>query len=97
MGSGRYSDALTYEEWYNLALAQRVHYNFVEIVAIAEVLLVRFFHSLFHTGHSLTCAACFVMYAASVWIVSPIVCFNSWSRVHRKSSSLHHWIPVQRS
>lgn len=30
MGCGRYSDKLTYEQWYNFNNAQRVHLNFLE-------------------------------------------------------------------
>lgn len=30
MGCGRYSQKLSYQEWYNFNNAQRVHYNFIE-------------------------------------------------------------------
>ena len=31
MGMGRYSDKLTYKEWYEFGNAQRAHYNFLEM------------------------------------------------------------------
>lgn len=41
MGCGRYSDKLTYKEWYEFNSAQRAHGNFVEWIAssIAFVLI----------------------------------------------------------
>ena len=30
MGQGRYSDKLSYKDWYNFNNAQRTHYNFIE-------------------------------------------------------------------
>jgi len=33
MGSGRYSERLSYKDWYIFNNSQRVHYNFVEQVA----------------------------------------------------------------
>ena len=41
MGSGRYSDKLTYKEWYEFNNAQRAHYNFIEQIGpILTLLLV---------------------------------------------------------
>ena len=40
MGSGRYSEKLSYKEWYMFNCAQRVHYNFVEMIATYEILLL---------------------------------------------------------
>eukprot|EP01017_Pseudomicrothorax_dubius_P051011 TRINITY_DN9747_c0_g1_i1.p1 TRINITY_DN9747_c0_g1~~TRINITY_DN9747_c0_g1_i1.p1 ORF type:complete len:161 (+),score=35.82 TRINITY_DN9747_c0_g1_i1:122-604(+) len=34
MGNGRYSDKLSYKEWFEFNNAQRAHYNFVEQVGI---------------------------------------------------------------
>eukprot|EP00347_Sterkiella_histriomuscorum_P001150 403373136 len=41
MGSGRYSEKLTYKQWFELNLAQRVHQNFLEqILPIVLLTLV---------------------------------------------------------
>ena len=40
MGAGRFSDLLSYQDWYRFALNQRVHYNYVEGVASAITLNV---------------------------------------------------------
>ncbi len=32
MGSGRYAERLSYKEWYNFNVAQRIHYHFLESV-----------------------------------------------------------------
>ena len=39
MGSGRYAEKLSYEDWYKFGLAQRVHYNFLEQVTIVLLFL----------------------------------------------------------
>ena len=40
MGSGRYSQKLSYEEWYKFNNAQRAHLNFVEWIAPSVVLIL---------------------------------------------------------
>lgn len=40
MGSGRYSDALAYREWFNFNNAQRSHYNFIEVIAFCTLTLI---------------------------------------------------------
>ena len=40
MGSGRYSQKLTYKQWYEFNSAQRAHYNFVEWIASTLALLL---------------------------------------------------------
>ena len=30
MGEGRYAEKLSYKEWYNFGVAQRIHYHFME-------------------------------------------------------------------
>lgn len=41
MGNGRYSDKLTYKEWFEFNSAQRIHYNYLESIAavIAWILI----------------------------------------------------------
>jgi hypothetical protein len=39
-GSGRYSDALSYKEWYEFNLAQRAHLNFAEQIGVILPLLL---------------------------------------------------------
>jgi uncharacterized membrane protein YecN with MAPEG domain len=40
MGSGKYSQELTYSDWYRFNNAQRAHYNFVEGISTAITLIV---------------------------------------------------------
>lgn len=40
MGSGRYSQELSYKDWYAFNCAQRVHLNFVESIATYLLLLL---------------------------------------------------------
>ena len=39
MGTGRYSDKLSYKDWFNFNTAQRVHYNYVEQLAVVVILI----------------------------------------------------------
>ncbi len=39
-GSGRYSQKLTYKQWYEFSSAQRAHYNFLEWIASTLALLL---------------------------------------------------------
>ena len=41
MGNGRYSEAMTYKEWYDLNNNQRVHQNFLEHLPAVQTYLVR--------------------------------------------------------
>ncbi len=40
MGGGRYTQKLSYKEWYEFSSAQRAHYNFVEWIASTLVLIL---------------------------------------------------------
>ena len=40
MGNGRYAEKLSYREWYEFNLSQRVHYNFIEHIASVLILLI---------------------------------------------------------
>lgn len=40
MGNGRYSEKLSYKEWYELNNAQRVHLNFVEQLPLILILIL---------------------------------------------------------
>lgn len=40
MGSGVYSQKLSYKDWFNFNIAQRVHLNFVESISTYLVLLL---------------------------------------------------------
>ena len=40
MGNGWYSQKLTYKQWFEFNLAQRVHYNFIENCIIIVFLIL---------------------------------------------------------
>lgn len=40
MGGGRYSNKLSYKQWYEFSSAQRAHYNFLEWIASTLVFLL---------------------------------------------------------
>ena len=40
MGNGRYSEKLSYADWFKFNSAQRAHINFVESIASYEILLL---------------------------------------------------------
>lgn len=40
MGSGRYSQKLTYKQWYEFNSAQRAHYNFLEWIASTLIMIL---------------------------------------------------------
>ena len=40
MGSGKYSQKLSYKDWYEFNSAQRAHYNFVEWIASTLLLII---------------------------------------------------------
>ena len=40
MGNGRYSQKLSYKQWYEFNSAQRAHYNFVEWIASTIALIL---------------------------------------------------------
>ena len=39
MGNGKYSEKLSYKDWYEFNSAQRAHYNFVEWIASTLILI----------------------------------------------------------
>eukprot|EP01138_Halocafeteria_seosinensis_P000216 gb/GECG01000222.1/.p1 GENE.gb/GECG01000222.1/~~gb/GECG01000222.1/.p1 ORF type:complete len:135 (+),score=14.07 gb/GECG01000222.1/:1-405(+) len=59
MGNGRYSEALTYKEWYEFNLAQRAHQNYLEQVCTVETFLVRDGVKVFALGMRCTSWLCY--------------------------------------
>ena len=57
MGNGWYSQKLTYKQWFEFNLAQRVHYNFIENCIIIVFLIL--IAGIRHTSYSVIAGGCF--------------------------------------